>query len=158
MALPDPVVGLVRLVHIGSAIVWVGFIWFSAFVWAPTAKALPPEAQRQVAPHLVKRSVPWMAWSSVLSMAGGITLYADLGYAVGFDAIPMLLNVGVVGAFLMFIIAHAIAVPTGRQIARVLTGGPAVEPPRVARLLRWTRVNVALSVVVVTAMVMASRL
>ena len=158
MALPLAIEGLLRLIHIGAAILWVGFVWFSAFVWGPTATALPPEAQRQVGPRLVQRLIPWLAWSSTITILAGIGLYANIGYDTGFDAIPMLLNLGVAAAFVMLVIAHALVLPTARKIARTLGGGPPVAPNRMARVQAWTRVNVVLSILVVFAMVMASRL
>lgn len=76
---------VLRIVHIGAAVFWVGSAAFMFFFLQPSASALGPQAGPVMAHLNARRRLPQVIGvSAVLTILAGLLLYADA--SGGFDA------------------------------------------------------------------------
>ena len=67
-----------RWIHIVSAIIWVGFLFFFLLVVAPTLNSLDPATRAKVFPALAGRGLWWLRWSSVAAWLAGFRYFMIL--------------------------------------------------------------------------------
>ena len=155
--LPPDVEALVRAAHVGAAVVWLGLVYASALVLPKAMGSLADATRREVLPRLARAMVPWLVWSSVLTVAFGFALYASIGLALGFGSMRWGTNLGAALALLMFALGHLFVVPTQRAMARALDGNAMPGSGRMRRAVFVGRVNAFLSFGVLFFMVMTPR-
>ena len=161
-----------RIIHIGSAIVWVGSALFLHFFIEPTVRALGPPGGAFMAHMVEKRKVPVViAFAAVLTIAAGIVLY--IRDSDGFDpdwitsSVGLSFTVGAVAAisafFLGLIFVRPRVVRLGALAAAMGSGEP--SPQNVAelgalrkRLHSLSLLNLALLAIATIAMASASYL
>jgi uncharacterized membrane protein len=72
-----------RWLHIVSAILWIGFLYFFNLVSTQFAAGLESQTRLRVLPPLLWRSLNWFRWASLVTVLSGL---AYLGEIVGADA------------------------------------------------------------------------
>lgn len=72
-----------RWLHIVSAILWIGFLYFFNLVSTQFAASLEPGIRLRVLPPLSWRALNWFRWASLVTVLSGL---AYLGEIVGADA------------------------------------------------------------------------
>ena len=72
-----------RWLHILSAIIWIGFLYFFNLVSTSFAAQLDPGTRTRVVPALMWRALNWFRWASVVAFLSG---FAYFGQIVGADA------------------------------------------------------------------------
>ena len=106
---------VLRVIHIGGAIVWVGSSAFLHFFVEPTVRELGPQGGPFMAHMMEKRKVPVViSISAVLTIAAGIWLYwRDTRFDLDVITTPPVigLTVGAVAAIIAFVIGLAIVRP-----------------------------------------------
>lgn len=162
----DPVMVLLRLLHIVLGVYWAGAIIFSALYLEPSVRAVGPPGG-QVMAQLVKRGhLNVMPAVALITMLAGIELYRRVSAGFQLEWITstqgMTLTIGAVAAILAFIIgvfvmrASSLKVMALSKAAQQLPDGPdrkgklqAIEPlrRRATLSLRWVAGLLALSVV-----------
>jgi uncharacterized membrane protein len=162
---------LLRLVHVGSGILWVGgSVVFFLFV-EPTASELGPDAEKFMQRMIVKRRLPiyFLVLSSLTVIAGLVLYWMDsdglravwIGTSLG-----LALTVGGIAALIAFVGGNALIKPNIDRIAAIAAsikagGGPPSqaqlgELQAVQRRLRTIGlVDTVLLAVAVVAMVSA---
>lgn len=158
MELPSALYALVRFGHIASAIVWLGLIFFMAFVRPRMFAGLSEDTRRQVLPHLAKNVMPAMGISATLTIAFGVVLHVELGSRIGFDNIGMGLNLAILFAFIMYGLGLGLVMPVARKTAKVLQGGKPPSAQEVRRMGMITHAMVGLGLVVLFLMVASPRI
>lgn len=162
----DPVIVLLRLLHIVLGVYWAGAIIFSALYLEPSVRAVGPPGG-QVMAQLVKRGhlnvMPVVALITILT---GVELYRRV--SVGFDPAwiasrqGLTLTIGVVAAIVAFVIgvfvmrATSLKVMALTKAAQQVPEGPdrdgklaEIQPlrRRVTMSLQWVAVLLGVSVV-----------
>jgi uncharacterized membrane protein len=157
---------LLRIVHILSALFWVGTLLFTTFYLFPTLASVGPAADAVMAGLQKRGMLTALPASAVVAILSGATLlWATSGGSVGaYAATPVGRTFSMAGglAIIAFIIGVVIARPTGQQLIQASAdlhaapagpGRTALEA-RVAALrkrLATTTVVVALLVVLAAA-------
>lgn len=100
---------VLRVVHIGAAIVWVGSAAFLHFFVEPTMKALGPQGGPFMRHMNEKRKLPIaIAISAVLTVAAGIVLYLRDSNGLNVDWITsspgLALTIGGISAIFAFVL------------------------------------------------------
>jgi uncharacterized membrane protein len=72
-----------RWLHIVSAILWIGFLYFFNLVSGQFAAALDSTTRVRVVPSFMWRALNWFRWSSLVAVLSGL---AYLGEIIGADA------------------------------------------------------------------------
>src|SRR5262245_51695903 len=72
-----PAVQLVlRWIHFAAGITWVGLLYFFVLINAKFLQQLDPATRMKVLPALMRRTLWWFRWSSVVTVLAGITYWA----------------------------------------------------------------------------------
>jgi uncharacterized membrane protein len=71
---------LVRWLHIGSGIMWIGLLWYFNFVQTPTMPKIPDELKGGVSRFIAPAALFWFRWGAMSTLIWGILLAAMYGY------------------------------------------------------------------------------
>lgn len=107
-----------RWIHIVSAIIWLGFLFFFVLVVSPALKALDPPTRAKVFPALAGRGLWWLRWSSVAAWLAGFRYFMILAKTDAVNAGRPSAWVGWIGIWLVCWVA-AFAV----EMALIRAGG-----------------------------------
>lgn len=67
-----------RWIHIVSAIIWVGFMYFFLLAVVPTLKKLDPTTRAKVFPEITSRGLAWLRWSALGAWLAGFRYFMIL--------------------------------------------------------------------------------
>ena len=105
---------LLRWLHVGAGILWIGHLYFFNFVNAQFAATLDGDAKKKVVPELMPRALYWFRWGAAYTWITGLLLlmlayyHGGLMFEVGIDwSTGAMVMVAV--AFLGFAIYDALA-------------------------------------------------
>jgi hypothetical protein len=70
-----------RWLHIVSAILWIGFLYFFNLVSTQFAAALDPGLRPRVLPRLMWRALNWFRWSSLVAVLSGFAYFGQIAGA-----------------------------------------------------------------------------
>ena len=71
---------LVRWLHIGSGVMWIGLLWYFNFVSTPTMPKIPDELKGGVSRFITPAALFWFRWGAMSTLIWGIILAAMYGY------------------------------------------------------------------------------
>lgn len=163
---------VLRVIHIGSAIVWVGGGVFMHFFVEPTVTALGPQGGAFISHMNAKRKVPVViSLAAVLTVAAGIVLYVR--DSDGFDpdwitsSVGLAFTIGGIAAILAFVVGVGMVRPRvvrlGALAAEMASGQPSPEQTQEmgalqARLRSLSLISLLLLAIATVAMASASYL
>jgi uncharacterized membrane protein len=67
-----------RWIHIVSAIIWVGFMYFFLLAVIPTLKKLDPATRAKVFPEIASTGLAWLRWSALAGWLAGFRYFMIL--------------------------------------------------------------------------------
>jgi uncharacterized membrane protein len=67
-----------RWIHIVSAIIWLGFLYFFVLAVAPALKAFEPATRAKVFPEIASRGLAWLRWSALGAWLAGFRYFMIL--------------------------------------------------------------------------------
>jgi uncharacterized membrane protein len=159
---------VLRAIHVVSAMVWVGMIWFVNFV-QHAAVTGADDAGRGTLMRLVVPNVTWFfRHASHLVLLSGVLLTLPTGYLLGswvFGA-PVYVSLvksllmwsAVAGAVAMWIFVHMIIWPNLQTVLGQRPGNAEAKAAARATVARYARANLLLAVPVTVLMVAAAHL
>lgn len=74
---------LFRWLHIASAVLWIGLLYFFNFTYLPFAASVDPETRGKIAPGLLGRALYFFRWSAVYTFVTGLLLLLLVFYHGG---------------------------------------------------------------------------
>ena len=167
----DPLLLLLRVVHIGAGIFWVGAAYTMFLFLQPTVRDLGPDGQKFMANLTGKRRFPtFVLAAAALTVAAGAVLYwrdsagLQLGWIVSPTGIGF--TIGSVAAVIAFITGPVFVVPTMNRMRalgqQAMASGQPPGPEAASQLHRLERrlriaslINVTLLTVAVVTMATA---
>ena len=96
-----------RWLHVVSAIMWVGHLWFFNFVNAQAVKTYDDATKQKVIPELIPRALYWSRWGAAFTWISGFFLLGIVIYMGGVIADPERQSVGLasgVGFSALFVV------------------------------------------------------
>jgi uncharacterized membrane protein len=159
---------LVRLLHVLSAMVWIGLVFFVNFVQLVALQSADEQGREVLHKAIVPNVAWWFRHASTLTVASGAVLLVTTGYLLpsliygaGVYVPPSrawLIGSGVVGALAMWMFVH-MYIWLNMQVVLGLRPGDADAKARArARVVLFARLNLVLTVPVTLAMVAAAHL
>src|SRR5689334_8371872 len=98
MAILDVYVNLniwTRWLHVLSAMIWLGHLYFLQFVYGPLQRSLDEKKTNTDISKLMGRSLWWFRWGAMVSLLSGLLLFG-LNYlytpGAGFEATPLFVD------------------------------------------------------------------
>ncbi|MEL6374226.1 MAG: hypothetical protein AAFR04_09680 [Pseudomonadota bacterium] len=159
---------ITRFIHVFAGMVWVGLIWFVNFVQLIVVARLDEGARAGLMREVAPRVAYWFRIASHVTLASGLILLVLTGYLLpsimfGAGAFraggwQLLTWVGTAGGIIMWVLVNMVIWP---NLKRVIGLTPADEDAKAqarAKVMRYARVNLLLSIPVTYAMVAAAHL
>ena len=73
---------LLRWMHIGSGVMWIGLLWYFNFVQTPTMPRIPDELKGGVSRFIAPAALFWFRWGAMATLIFGILLAGVYGELV----------------------------------------------------------------------------
>jgi uncharacterized membrane protein len=70
---------LLRWLHIGSGVMWIGLLWYFNFVQTPTMARIPDELKGGVSRFIAPSALFWFRWGAMATLIFGILLAVTYG-------------------------------------------------------------------------------
>jgi uncharacterized membrane protein len=99
---------LLAFVHVSSAAVWVGGMFFMQFCLRPAAMALPPPQRVPLMADALGRFVRWIALAVVLLWATGLARFWQVGVANAPPGWHAMAGIAAVMTVVFAVIAHGV--------------------------------------------------
>ena len=157
---------LLRWLHIGGGIVWLGMVWFVNWIQLLAVAEADQPARGAIMKHIVPRVALTFRNASHLTVATGALLLFTSGYLGGSLVyssavfIPtsrnILLWAGTLGALAMYMFVHMMIWPGLRKVLGIETADAEAVAAARAKVATYARWNLVLSVPVTLAMVAAA--
>lgn len=146
---------LLRFIHVLSAMVWVGLIFFVNFIQFKALEEADDVSRGAIAKGIVPRVALAFRHASHLTVLSGALLLVTTGYLLG-DlplARTLMLAFGALGGLIMWVLVNLVIWP-GLKVVLGQTGGDASQAR--ATVKRYARLNLVLMILVTFAMIAAA--
>ena len=157
-----------RWMHVVFGILWIGLLYYFNFVQARKMPEIPAELKPAVSKYIAPEALFWFRWSALFTVLAGIGVasmrgreYAEnvfsFGFAGGYDSSKhgyTLMSIGIYLAIIMFLNVWGIIWPNQKR-ALGIVDADADTKAKSARIAGMaSRVNVLLSLPMLTSMAM----
>ena len=159
---------LLRWLHIASAMIWVGMIWFVNFIQLAAVAEADAPGKAAILKHIVPRVALTFRHASHVVVGSGVLLLVTSGYLLDrlvFASpvyVPPLRNLllwgGVVVAMAMYMFVHMMIWPGLRKVLGIEQADADQVAAARAKVAVYARWNLILAVPVTVAMVAAAHL
>jgi uncharacterized membrane protein len=161
---------LLRWLHIGSGVMWIGLLWYFNFVQTPTMPRIPDELKGGVSRFIAPAALFWFRWGAMATLIFGIALaglYGELidGYTLnlldGFINLRIILiGIGMWLGTIMWFNVWFVIWPNQQKalnIGNAYPDLPADQKQQAARTAgMFSRINTMLSIPMLFCMVAGS--
>ncbi len=133
--------------HVLSAVVWVGGMFFAYLCLRPAVAELTPAQRTALWARVLSRFFSWVLVAVPLLLLSGLWMINGLGgmKAVG---LPVHLMLGL-GLFMMLLFLHVYFAPFRRLLAAVAAGDTPLAAQQVGTIRKLVAVNLSLGILVV---------
>ena len=147
---------VMRWLHVGSGIMWIGLLWYFNFVQIPSMPSIPDEQKPAISKVIAPTALFWFRYGALATVITGLLLAWMQGYIVraltlqeGVVAIGLGMWIALIMAFNVWFIIW----PNHKKALGIVT----VEAPEKAKAARTamltSRVNTMLSITMLYMMV-----
>jgi uncharacterized membrane protein len=151
---------LVRWLHIGSGVMWIGLLWYFNFVQTPTMPKIPDELKGGVSRFIAPQALFWFRWGAMATLIFGIILAAQWGVLVngylldineGFiDLKAILIGIGMWLGTIMWFNVWFVIWPNQQKALNIANAFPNLPADQKAQAARtagmFSRINTMLSI------------
>lgn len=158
----DPLHAVLRVLHIGAAVVWIGGGTLWGLVIMPTLQQLGPTLPKGAMPTIGGRVLKVIPHAGVATLVfGALTMWTLGGFSapLATSTWAMLLNLGLLITLVMLVLVFALLVPTFKKMSAMMAAATGPPTPDFLALSKkmttFSKVNLALGWLVVLLMVVA---
>jgi len=151
---------LVRWLHIGSGVMWIGLLWYFNFVQTPTMPKIPDELKGGVSRFIAPQALFWFRWGAMATLIFGIILAAQWGVLIngylldvneGFiDLKAILIGIGMWLGTIMWFNVWFVIWPNQQKALNIANAFPNLPADQKAQAARtagmFSRINTMLSI------------
>ena len=157
----------IRYLHVLSGVMWIGLLWYFNFVQIPVAKELPAELKPAIGKHIAPKALFWFRWSALATIVFGLLLAWRNGYLVnalglglteGSDVQQTAIGIGMWLGLIMAFNVWFIIWPNQKRILDMVEASDAAKAASARIAMLTSRLNTALSIPMLYAMVSAQNL
>ncbi len=162
---------LFRWLHVLSAVMWIGLLWYFNFVQIPTMPSIPDDQKPAIGKHIAPKALFWFRWGAmgtivtglILGMLNGYLINAlTLGLAEGFVRNQVLIGIGMWFGIIMWFNVWFIIWPNQQKALNIDNKYPDIAADDKAKAgkiaMLFSRTNTLLSIPMLFAMVGAQNL
>jgi uncharacterized membrane protein len=160
-------IAVVRWVHVFFGILWIGLLYYFNFVQIRKMPEIPAELKPAVSKYIAPEALFWFRWAALFTVLAGLTLailrnylgeVLTFGLWGGFDKaldLPYtLLGTGIWLALIMFLNVWGVIWPNQKRALGIVVVDDATKAKAAKTAMLASRINVLLSLPMLTAMTM----
>jgi len=156
-----------RWLHVLSAVMWIGLLWYLNFVQIPNMPNIPDEQKPAIGKVIAPAVLFWFRWAAMATLVTGLLLAAMNGYIIdailiglGENGSPKTTAIGIgmwLGAIMWFNVWFVIW-PNQQRALGMVEADAASKAASARTAMLFSRTNTLLSVPMLYAMVSAQNL
>ena len=152
----DPVVSVLKWLHVFFGVTWIGLLYYFNFVQTPTMPTIPAELKPGVSKYIAPKALFYFRWGAAMTVLTGLLLawsYHELRRALTLDPSARLIGIGMYLALIMAFNVWFIIWPNQKKVLGIVDAA-ADKKAAAARIAGMTsRINTMLSIPMLYCMV-----
>ena len=156
-----------RWLHVLSAIMWIGLLWYFNFVQIPNMPNIPDDQKPAISKVIAPAALWWFRWGAMDTVATGLILgylngYLESAMTLGFrgDGLPQHIAIGIgmwLGIVMWFNVWFVIW-PNQKKALGIVKVEDSVKAASARTAMLFSRTNTLLSIPMLFSMVAAQNL
>ena len=156
-----------RWLHVLSAIMWIGLLWYFNFVQIPNMPNIPDDQKPAISKVIAPAALWWFRWGAMATVATGLILgylngYLESAMTLGFsgDGLPQHIAIGIgmwLGIVMWFNVWFVIW-PNQKKALGIVKVEDSVKAASARTAMLFSRTNTLLSIPMLFSMVAAQNL
>ena len=156
-----------RWLHVLSAIMWIGLLWYFNFVQIPNMPNIPDDQKPAISKVIAPAALWWFRWGAMATVATGLILgylngYLESAMTLGFrgDGLPQHTAIGIgmwLGIVMWFNVWFVIW-PNQKKALGIVKVEDSVKAASARTAMLFSRTNTLLSIPMLFSMVAAQNL
>ena len=156
-----------RWLHVLSAIMWIGLLWYFNFVQIPNMPNIPDDQKPAISKVIAPAALWWFRWGAMATVATGLILgylngYLESAMTLGFrgDGLPQHIAIGIgmwLGIVMWFNVWFVIW-PNQKKALGIVKVEDSVKATSARTAMLFSRTNTLLSIPMLFSMVAAQNL
>lgn len=156
-----------RWLHVLSAIMWIGLLWYFNFVQIPNMPNIPDDQKPAISKVIAPAALWWFRWGAMATVATGLILgylngYLESAMTLGFrgDGLPQHIAIGIgmwLGIIMWFNVWFVIW-PNQKKALGIVKVEDSVKAASARTAMLFSRTNTLLSIPMLFSMVSAQNL
>ena len=156
-----------RWLHVLSAIMWIGLLWYFNFVQIPNMPNIPDDQKPAISKVIAPAALWWFIWGAMATVATGLILgylngYLESAMTLGFrgDGLPQHIAIGIgmwLGIIMWFNVWFVIW-PNQKKALGIVKVEDSVKAASARTAMLFSRTNTLLSIPMLFSMVAAQNL
>ena len=156
-----------RWLHVLSAIMWIGLLWYFNFVQIPNMPNIPDDQKPAISKVIAPAALWWFRWGAMATVATGLILgylngYLESAMTLGFrgDGLPQHIAIGIgmwLGIIMWFNVWFVIW-PNQKKALGIVKVEDSVKAASARTAMLFSRTNTLLSIPMLFSMVAAQNL
>ncbi len=152
---------LFRYLHVVSAIMWIGLLWYFNFVQIPSMPKIPDEQKPAIGKVIAPTALFWFRWGAMATLITGLGLAGANGYLV--DALLLgsqsgtprnsVIGMGMWLAIIMWFNVWFVIWPNQKKALGIVQVEPDVKAKAARMAMLFSRTNTVLSIPMILCMV-----
>ena len=146
---------LLRWVHVLSAIMWVGILYYFNFIQIPNMGKIPDEQKPAISRVIAPAALWWFRWGSVATVVTGLILAHLNGYlhkAMTFSDVFWPIGVGMWLGLIMFLNVWGVIWPSQKRALGIIEVDADTKAKAARKAMLFSRINTMLSIPMLVAM------
>ncbi|MBV1901029.1 MAG: urate hydroxylase PuuD [Kordiimonadaceae bacterium] len=145
-----------RFLHVISAVMWIGLLWYFNFVQIPTMPSIPDELKPAVGKHIAPAALFYFRWGAMFTLVTGLWLASANHYIV--DALTLaegsrLIGLGMWMAIIMWFNVWFIIWPNQKIALGIIEAEADAKPAAARKAMLFSRTNTLLSFPMILCMI-----
>lgn len=156
-----------RWLHVLSAIMWIGLLWYFNFVQIPNMPNIPNDQKPAISKVIAPAALWWFRWAAMATVVTGLVLgylngYLESAMTLGFrgDGAPQHIAIGI-GMWLgiiMFFNVWFVIWPNQKRALGIVSAEDSVKAASARTAMLFSRTNTLLSIPMLLSMVAAQNI
>ena len=155
-----------RWLHVLSAVMWIGLLWYFNFVQIPSMPKIPDDQKPAISKVIAPAALFWFRWSAMATIVTGLivaAMYKYLGWALTLGLIDgdpkhTMIGIGMWLGIIMWFNVWMIIWPNQKKALGMVEVSAEEKAAAARKAMLFSRTNTLLSIPMLFAMVSAQNL
>ena len=157
---------MIRWLHVGSGVMWIGLLWYFNFVQIPSMPKIPDDQKPAIGKVIAPAALFWFRWAAMATIVTGLIVSYMNGYAreammLGLSdgvAKHTMIGIGMWLGIIMWANVWFVIWPNQKRALGMVECTPEEKATSARTAMLFSRTNTLLSIPMLFAMVSAQNL